>query len=163
MNWLDGLITAIVIISALIGVVRGLTREMLSIISWSIAIWLAIRFSPALAPVLEKYISIPELRLIISFAAIVIALLLIGAVINYFISKVVHKTIFSGTDRVLGIFFGALRGVLVSSVFLLLATQTALPNNTAWKESRLLPKLDPVGVWLLSYIPENMLATDEET
>lgn len=162
MNWLDGIIIGIIVASMLVGIIRGLTREVLSVISWIIATWVGLRLAPTLAPLLESRIDIPLLRLGLAFTAVFLMLLIIGAVINYFVGKLVRGTVLSGTDRLLGIFFGAARGVFVSVLFLLLATQTALPNKEVWKESRLLPSLDPVGIWLLSCLPQDMLASRDD-
>jgi membrane protein required for colicin V production len=163
MNWLDGLIVAIIIISTVIGLVRGLTREILSLISWALAIWVALHFSPLVAPLFEKYVGMPEIRLGLGFFVVFLGMIIAGAIINYLLSSLVRKTILSGTDRFLGIFFGASRGVLIVVFLLLVGSVTPLQHQAVWKQSSLLPKLDPVGTWVLSFVPEDMLRQEEET
>lgn len=157
MNWLDSAILGIVGLSTIIGIYRGLTREVLSLASWAIAILFALKFCTQLAPHFEKYVAIPELRLALAFLAIFLVLIIIGAGVNFLISSMVRKTVLSGTDRLLGLFFGASRGVFVAVLLLLIGSVTPLQHKTVWKESQLLPKLDPLGLWVLSFVPDTML------
>lgn len=65
----------------------------------------------------------------IAIAILFIATLIVGAVVNYVISSLVEKTGLSGTDRVLGVCFGVLRGILiVSAILFFLDTFTPLPK-----------------------------------
>ncbi len=75
-----------------------------------------------------------------AIAALFVATLIVGALINYVIGQLVQKTGLSGTDRVLGIVFGGLRGVLiVSAVLFFVDTFTTLNNSEWWETSELVP------------------------
>ena len=81
--------------------------------------------------------------------------LIAGGFINFMISELVIKTGLSGTNRLLGFVFGFIRGMVVVALLMLLAQLTAIPSSNAWKTSLLIPKLEPVAMWLKAVIPTN--------
>jgi membrane protein required for colicin V production len=88
-----------------------------------------------------------------AIAALFVATLVVGAIVNYVISQLVQKTGLSGTDRVLGVVFGALRGVLiVAAALFFVDTFTALPSSEWWKSSQLVPEFSRVIAPLFEHI-----------
>ncbi len=169
MNWLDYAILAIIAVSALISLVRGFVREVLSLIVWVLAFWVGIRFSQPLSEHLVDYIASPTLRLGTAFAALFIVTLILGAIINYMAGQLVSRTGLTGTDRFIGVLFGIGRGVIVVAVLMLAAGLTALPREPWWQESLLAEQIQPwvcrIGVdeWLANmtvYAP--LMDEDEE-
>lgn len=156
MNWVDYSILAILGISTLISIWRGFTREALSLAGWIIAAWVAISFSPNLAVMLESHIDAPSLRLLIAFAILFLATLLLAGIVNYLVVELIKKTGLSGTDRVLGIFFGLARGGLVVAVLVLLAGMTPMPEDSWWSESLLLHYFQDIAVWIQQYLPDDI-------
>ncbi|MGL4861124.1 MAG: CvpA family protein, partial [Enterobacteriaceae bacterium] len=78
--------------------------------------------------------------------------LIVGAIVNYTIGLLVSKTGLSGTDRLLGVCFGALRGVLiVSAILFLLDTFTPLAQSEPWKQSQLIPQFRHIITWFFDY------------
>ncbi len=158
MIWADYAILAIIGLSALISIWRGLIREVLSLLAWILAILVAMTFMRPLADQLTPYISVPSARLIIAFMALFIATLLCGAIINSIIAKLVMSSGLSGTDRVLGIVFGIARGALVVGVLVLMAGLTPLPQDPWWEQSVLLGRFEAMALWLRSYLPPEVAA-----
>lgn len=156
MNWVDYSILAILGISTLISIWRGFTREALSLAGWIIAAWVAISFSPNLAAMLEPHIEAPSLRLLVAFAALFLATLLVAGIVNFLVVELIKKTGLSGTDRVLGIFFGLARGALVVAVLVLLAGMTPMPADNWWKEALLLHYFQDMAVWIQQYLPDDI-------
>ncbi len=143
MNWVDYAILAVIAISVLISLVRGFVREVLSILVWVGAIWLGIRFSAPWSGVLEPYIASPAIRVGVAFVTIFVLTLLLGAVLNYLAGQLVGKTGLSGTDRAIGVVFGAARGLLLVALVVLLLGLTAIPRESWWRESIIVAQIQP--------------------
>lgn len=156
MNWADYAIIGIIAFSILVSVVRGFVREAVSLFTWLIAIWVAFSFSRALSSLTQNYIHSASLREIASFAALFIATLLLGAFVNFLVSQLVDKTGLSGSDRILGIVFGAARGLLVVALMLMLAGLTPMPESPWWKSSVIIPQFQPIETWLHSLLPKSV-------
>ncbi|MGH8281158.1 MAG: CvpA family protein, partial [Gammaproteobacteria bacterium] len=105
MIWVDYLILVIIVVSALISLLRGFLREIVSLITWIVGFWVALRFA---RPVGDTFTVIhnPSVRVIIGFVILFVAILIVGAVINFIIGKIMKKTGASPADRVLGLIFG---------------------------------------------------------
>jgi len=154
MNWLDFVCIGLISISALIGLVRGFVREVVSLLVWIGAFLLGLWYAPDLAPLAKPYVGSPTLRIAGAFVVLFVGALLLGAVLNYFAGLLVARTGLAGTDRTLGLAFGGLRGVVLIAVLVLLAGLTTIPREVWWRESLIAPRLRPwvcrigVGDWL---------------
>ena len=144
MNWFDLSIIGVVVVFAVVGVVRGFIKEILSLTSWVLAFWAAFTFADPISAVFEPYIDTPVLRIIASFAALFISTLLLLTIISYFIHKLLSVSGIKGTDRVLGGMFGALKGLVIISALMLFAHETVLPQEDWWRASLLAEYFQPL-------------------
>ena len=153
MIWPDIAILIIIAISALISVFRGFVREVLSLLAWVIAIWVAYKFSADVAPLFEAYIELPSARQIIAFVVLLVAALMAVGLINFLIAKIVESTGLTGTDRALGMIFGILRGIVLVTVLIMLAGATPLPQDPWWRESIFIGHFQALAEYALQYFP----------
>ncbi|MES9854688.1 MAG: CvpA family protein [Candidatus Thiodiazotropha sp. LLP2] len=158
MLWIDILIIAIIALSAVISLIRGFVQEALSLATWIAAFTLAWLFFRTLSVELIPWIDVPSIRLGVSFGLILIGVLIIGAIINHFMKVLVDTTGLSGTDRMIGIFFGVARGAVIVAILVLLAGLTPFPNDPWWHESRLIPYFQDMALWLKSFLPSDIAA-----
>lgn len=152
----DYIILGIIALSAIISLFRGFVKEAFSLFIWISAFWLSWMFFRDVSAFLIQWISLPSARLGISFALIMIVVLIIGGIIGYLLSKLVEHTGLSGTDRLLGVFFGVARGVVIVAILILLAGLTPMPEDPWWKESLLIGHFQEISVWLKELLPEDI-------
>lgn len=152
MVWIDYVIIAIVGFSALVSLVRGFVKEALSLVTWGCAFFIASHYYPFLATWFTGF-SDGLVRNGVAIAALFIATLIVGAIVNYVIGSLVDKTGLSGTDRVLGVCFGALRGVLVvAAILFFLDAFTGFSKNPDWQQSQLIPQFSYIIRWFFNYL-----------
>lgn len=144
---IDWAIIAIIAVSALISLTRGFVKEALSLLIWVIAGLVAWLFGGALADLLVDYIATPSVRVITACVILFVLTLLLGGLINYLIGQLVLVTGLSGTDRFLGMAFGAARGALLVVVAVGLLSLAPVEADTWWRESALIPHFLLVADW----------------
>lgn len=158
MNWADIAILTIIGISALISLFRGFVREALSLAGLAASIWIAVTFYNDAADLLVNFISVPTGRRVLAFVAIVVVSSLATGIINHFIGKLIEKTGLSGSDRMLGVIFGAVRGIAVVGVLVLLAGLTQVPSDPWWRESMLMKHFEQLALIAISFLPPDIMA-----
>lgn len=158
MIWIDYAILAVVALSAIIGLFRGFFREAMGLATWILAFWLAYRLAGFGAGLLENWISVQSVRLGAAFGIVFISVLVLGAIINHLIGKLVSETGFTGTDRALGSVFGVLRGIAVLVLLVLLAGLTPVPRDAWWRQSLFVGHLQAGAVWVRDRLPADLAA-----
>ena len=156
MSWLDLVIIGIILISALISLVRGFVKESISLVSWILAGFIAFIYFSALAELLLPYVESPTVRTGVAFSVLFVSTLIVGAIINFMASQMVSKTGLSGTDKTLGMVFGAARGVLIVTLIVLLASLTPMPEETWWQDAGTIKYFSQLANWLKEVLPQDI-------
>lgn len=156
MVWIDIVILTIIGVSVIISIVRGFVKEAMSLIVWIAAFWISLTFAARLSVELQRWIADQTAQRIAAYALLFVATLIVGALVNYVINQLVKKTGLSGTDRMIGMFFGLGRGIIIVSVLLLLANYTSIPQDPVWKESKMISHIQPAVKALVNVLPDEM-------
>ncbi|HQT26920.1 MAG TPA: CvpA family protein [Burkholderiales bacterium] len=156
MTAIDYAVLAIVIVSVLLGVMRGFVRETLSLAAWFAAFWSANHFSPMLSGMLPQGISGAPLRILVAFAAIFLVTLIVLALLTKLLSGMVKKAGLGWMDGMLGFMFGFARGALIVLVLVLLSGLTSFPESATWQHAQFRGMLETGAVVAGSWLPESM-------
>jgi len=140
MNGADIVLSGVITLSAAIGLVRGLVRELLSLVVWIVAFIVALAYAPSLAPSLSGVASEPTVRHVVAVVILFVAALVLGSLVQWALHKLIETTGLSGTDRLLGLVFGALRGVVLC-VVALVALGPFARDYVWWQSSALVGPL----------------------
>lgn len=153
MNWVDIVFIAVISLSVIISLFRGLIREVMSLLIWIGSFWVAYNFVDIGANSLTSWIELPSARHLIAFVALFIAALIVGGMINFIVTKLIKKTGLSGTDRFFGMFFGALRGVIAIVAITFFIQATPLSEDPWWQQSKLAPHFSKISEWVRKNMP----------
>jgi membrane protein required for colicin V production len=163
MNWTDYAIIGIVVASCVVGLVRGLLREVISLITWVAALWLAWEFADVLAPHLGGALSEAAVRPWAARTIIFVLVLLVGAGVGAIVAHFVRLSIFNSLDRLLGLVFGLLRGAVVLGVLAMLCHAVRLNEETWYRGSTLVPYAEQAGNVLRGLVGERKIRASSMT
>ena len=153
----DIVILAVMGVSLAFGLFRGLVRELLSLVSWILAFWIAYRFSSSVAQIIDKALQNPTLSQAVSailvFVLVLVALMLLASLI----SKIFKATGLAGMDRILGGLFGLGRAVVILFVALIVGQHTVVIDQDWYNASMMIPLFDQALDWVAGYLPPGTL------
>ncbi|SFN97765.1 CvpA family protein [Nitrosospira briensis] len=152
----DYSVLAILVLSILLSMVRGVVREILSLAGWVVAFMVANSFAAGFAPLLPSGISGESLRLLLAFAALFLSSLLAMGLITMLISALVKTVGLGFADRFMGSLFGFARGLLVVLLMVLAAGLTALPQEPFWKKAVLSKPLEMAAMMVIPWLPRDL-------
>lgn len=156
MNVVDLVIVAVLALSVLVGLWRGLISEVLALVTWIAAFWVAWTYGPAVSAHFEHSIETPIVRLLVGYGLCFIAVLIAGALVRFGIQALVNGTGLGGTDRLLGMIFGFARGILLVTLMVFLGNLTSFAHEPMWQQSTLLPQFKSVAAWLEQEMPPSV-------
>lgn len=145
MQVIDYALLAVLLVSALVGVLRGLVREALSLAGWVAAFWCAARFGSAASGLLEPFIAQPVFRLWASRLVVFVGVLFAASLLGWLLGYMVRNSVITGTDRLLGMLFGVARGVLIAGLLVLALELAGFAAEPWWRQSKLIPYAAAVG------------------
>jgi membrane protein required for colicin V production len=154
-SWLDVILVVIMLVSGFLAMVRGFTREVLSIFSWAMAAVAALYLTPRYSSVLSPYIDNPTVAMIAFAAGVFLITLIIVSLITFRISDRVLDSRVGALDRTFGFLFGLARGFLLVAIVFILFSALARDQPEWILEARSYPILKQTQVAIESLIPAN--------
>jgi membrane protein required for colicin V production len=146
----------VLLVSALVGISRGLFKEVLALASWFAAAWVAYHYSSYLSTEWLSTFHLDELlSLGISFIILFILTLIICGLFGGVVQKIILSVGLSLTDRFLGLIFGTIRGGLVVVVLATLAVLTPIPQSLAWQNAITRPAIDMATGLIKGWLPSD--------
>ncbi|MFC3146417.1 CvpA family protein [Piscinibacterium candidicorallinum] len=135
----DAAVLFILLASVIVSVIRGLMREILSLVAWVASFVLALAFATTAADWLPASVEGPIWRIALGFIVVLVATRIIGAVLIWLVDKAITAAGLKLADRGLGGLFGLARGCVIVMALAVVAGLTRLPEDPAWKHAYTTP------------------------
>lgn len=152
-NLTDWVIVALFVISIIVGLYRGLIKELGTLVVWVAAFVLAMMFYEDFSVFLENYISDPRILKFVSIIILILAVIFVGGLLNMLLGYLVKSSGLGGIDKLFGGVFGFLRAGVLIGLAAVAVTMLNMSDNDYIKESRLLSEIKPYGDWVYDLIP----------
>ncbi|MDO9064591.1 MAG: CvpA family protein [Sulfuricella sp.] len=152
----DYTVLAVVGISILLGVLRGLVREALNLLAWVAAFWVANAYTVEIAPLLPEAIPTESVRFVAAFVLLFLGALLLMSLVTIAAAELVKTLKLGAYDKGLGALFGLLRGGLIVLTLVLLAGMTSLPRQGLWRNAMFSAPLEAFAADVKPWLPEGL-------
>ncbi|MEW7849288.1 CvpA family protein [Massilia aurea] len=139
MTIFDYLVLFVLIASVVISTLRGLVKEILSLVGWIVAFVVANAYGAQLAPLLPEVIPGATARLMVAFIALFLGVRILMGLLSMAIGAVVAATGLSLADRGLGGLFGLARGIVIVLAAVILCGLTSIPQQAFWRDALFSP------------------------
>ena len=153
MTIFDYIVLFILISSVIISTLRGLVKEILSLLGWVAAFVVANAFGAKLAPMLPSMIPGESLRLIVAFIALFLGVRVLMGLLALAIGALIEATGLSLADRGLGGLFGLGRGIVIVLAGVILCGMTSIPQQDFWKNALLSPMAETGARTVKPFLP----------
>lgn len=153
---LDGILLGITLVSAVLAMIRGFSREVLSVASWAAAAIAALLFYKQVTPLVQPYVDSEIVAQAAAAGGIFLVTLIIVSLITMKIADFIIDSRVGALDRTLGFVFGAARGILLVVVAISFFNWLVGANQPGWiAEAKSKPLLDSLSSKLLAILPED--------
>lgn len=156
MNDADYIILAVLGLSVLFGLLRGFVAEVISLVCWVAAFWVAWLFGQQVADWYGQWLHDPVARIVAGYMTCFLAVLAAGSLIGWGLRKLIRSGGLSGGDRFLGMLFGFARGLLLVIVVVWMLAFTPASAEPWWRQSSLLPQFAHGAGWLSDHLPPDV-------
>jgi len=149
----DWIVLAVIVLSSLLGMWRGLMSEVLALLAWIAAFIAARTWGGMVADLLSGWLQDPPLRQVAGLVAVFVATMLLFAAARFVFSRLLRAVGLGLVDRFLGMLFGIVRGILIVFTVVLLCGMTDLPRRAWWRDASLAPPLETSVMALKPWLP----------
>jgi membrane protein required for colicin V production len=159
MTGLDVAVIVVITLSALLGLWRGVIREVFALAAWVAAVVCMFLFGTQLAqalPLGQFTQGVPWVRTLIGYALMFVGVFVVLSVAGFLFSKAISAIGLSFVDRALGMVFGVIRGVLIVVLLVFVAGATTLPQFAWWRDSVTAKPLATIAAILRNKLPGDL-------
>lgn len=156
MTVFDYFVVMIVTASLLLGMWRGVVGEIIALVAWVLAIFAAVEFGALVGTSVFAGMSDPALRTLAGCVVIFIGVLVVMALFRMLVKRMVKALGLSVSDRILGMLFGMVRGVLVCMVLVGLGGMTSAPTQAWWRQATLAAPLETAVMATKPWLPDDL-------
>lgn len=153
MTIFDYLVLFILIASVVISTLRGLVKEILSLVGWVAAFVVANAFGAKLAPMLPSVFPGETVRLIVAFIALFLGVRVLMGLLSLALGALIDATGLTLADRGLGGLFGLGRGIVIVLAGVILCGMTSIPQQAFWKDALLSPMAEAGARTIKPFLP----------
>jgi membrane protein required for colicin V production len=154
MSFIDILVLLVLFASLIFGFFRGFVKELLSLMAWAFAFFVAYYFSSSVAIFLpfEAEFSI---KYVGSFVLIFIFVLIVSSICIKFLSTFIHKIGLGASNIILGGLFGILRGVIVVYLLIFVIEKTSYAEEASWQQANSIVLIKLFVEKTFPYLPQD--------
>ena len=156
MTAFDYVVLAVVGLSLLMGLWRGVVGELVALAAWALAIVASLHFGALAGEWLFASLGDGSVRVLAGYAAVFVAVLVLMALIRMAMRQLVKALGLTVSDRILGAVFGLARGLLVALVLVALGGMTAAPQQVWWKNAMFSAPLETAVLVARGWLPEDL-------
>lgn len=154
MTSFDYTILLIIGISIVVSMMRGAVREVLAIMGWLAAIYVAKTYATQLIPLLPADIPTEALKILAAHVIVFLGVLLVASLLTIALSSLIRKIGLNWLNRGIGAVFGFARGLLIVCVLVFLAGLTSLPKDARWTNAMFSSPLEALVKTMLPFVPK---------
>ena len=160
----DLIIAIVIFVSVVVGAFRGFVKEAISVVTLVVAIWAALRFAPMGGSLVDHWVTSSGVQIWVGRLIVFLAVLLVGGILGWGLSKIVQASALSISDRVFGMVFGLARGVVLVGLLVMTGQYAGFKYDEWWGSSRLIPYGEQVAEMIKKVAPMGLeLIQSEES
>lgn len=156
MNSFDYTVLIIIGVSIVISMMRGALRELLSIVGWLAAFYIAKTYAIQIITLLPQTIPTLQLRVLAAFIILFLGVLLVVNLLAIALSSLIKKIGLGWVNRFFGAFFGLAKGLLIVCVMVFLAGLTSIPKDARWTNAMFSSPLEALIKTVLPWLPQTV-------
>ena len=154
MTGFDYAVLLIIGISIVVSMMRGAVREVLALVGWLAAIYVAKTYATQLIPLLPADIPTEALKILAAYIIVFFGVLLVASLLIIALSSLIRKIGLNWLNRGVGALFGFARGLLIVCVLVFLAGLTSFPKDARWTNAMFSSPLEALVKTMLPFVPK---------
>lgn len=156
MTVFDYVVLGILGFSILVGLMRGAIHELFSVLGWVLAFYLANRFNSQVIAYMPEQIPGEAIKAMAAFLLVFLLVLFVCSLLALLLTTLIKAVGLGGLNRILGGAAGALKGLLIVCILVMLAAMTELPKDPRWSNAMFSAPIEVLVLKLLPWMPSSI-------